>query len=377
MIAYIVAGIILGPSVAGVLKDTQSVSGLGELGLLLLMFFLGMEIDIPDNKSRLLKPVVAQIIKTLLSMGGVMAIGYWQSWSPGIIIVTTMLLVFNSTAVITEFMRMSGDLYSDIGKAVLNILLLQDVMLAPALTILQFAGNHEIQFSKLLFSGVACTLLFFILRAIRNRNLYQLPFLRQLDQEHELQVFSGLLICIGFAWVASAIGLSETIGSFAAGLVIGRTKAFHWLENSLRPFKIFFVALFFVSVGLSMDLIYIRENYKLILALTIAIFVINSLLSAAVFRVLQYRWRDSLYAGGLLSQTGEFGIVACSLAYKMAIIPEALFKACMAITGLSLLCSTVWIALLRKIIFGTVNKFTFQKIRYENSILNVDKRQSR
>src|SRR5258708_561856 len=171
-----------------------------------------------------------------------------------------------------------------------------------------------------------------------------------MERDHDLQVFTGVFICLVFALLASSAGLSGPIGSFAAGIYISRANAFHWLGNVLRPFKVFFVALFFVSVGLMLDVNYIKENYTIILAITILFMLINSLLSAIIFRLLGYSWQNSLSAGALLSQTGELGLLACSIAYRTGIINESFFKMTFAVTGLTLLFSTVWMMILRRLI---------------------------
>lgn len=351
LIAYILAGLLLGPHVFGVFTNPGQISALGEIGVLLLMFFLGMEIEVPDNKSLLLKPIIAQGIKSLLSIGVAVALGNWLGWNLGAILLLAVLLIFNSTAVVSEFLRKNGDLHTTTGKTVLNILLLQDIMLAPVFTLLQVMGNGHQELRHFIPAIIGCCLLFLLLRAIRNRNLFQLPVIKEMERDHELQVFAGTFLCLGFALLASWAGLTGPVGSFAAGIFIGRTKAFYWLEKVLQPFKVFFVALFFVSVGLMFDLSYLRENYRAILMITLLVMLINSLLSAIVFRFLSYSWKNSIYAGALLSQTGELGILACSLAYNMGMINMDVFKTALAVTGLSLLFSTIWMTVLRKFIY--------------------------
>lgn len=350
LVAYILAGLLLGPHASGIFTNTEAIAQLGEVGVLLLMFFLGMEIDIPDNKNLLFTPVVAQGIKTAISLVFALAIGQLLHWTAASIVLLTVLFTFNSTAVVCELLKKNGSLHSSIGKMILNMLLLQDIMLAPVLTLFQLMGHPQPSTGRLLPAIAGSVLLFLLLRAIRNRNLFQLPVWKELENDHDLQVFTGACICLGFALLASAIGLTGSVGSFAAGIYIGRTDAFHWLEKVLQPFKIFFVALFFVSVGLMIDLPYVRDNYILILSLTALVLLSNSMLSALVFRLLRYSWHNSLYAGALLSQTGEFGILACSLAYGMGIIDADFFKTSLAVTGLSLLFSTIWTTIIRRLI---------------------------
>ncbi len=131
--------------------------------------------------------------------------------------------------------------------------------------------------------------------------------------------------------------------------MVGRLKMLNWLEHSLVPFKVFFITLFFVSVGLRLDLAYFYQHYEIILLGTLFVLISNSLMSAIVFRVLRYGWKDSWYGGALLSQTGEFGILALAIAYKTGIIPYDLYKAGLCITCLSLLLSTVWITVFKSV----------------------------
>lgn len=352
LIAYVLAGMVLGPHVTGIFSAPENIASLGEVGILLLMFFLGVEIDIPDNKNLLQKPLTAQGIKTIMGFLFAFFIGQWLGWHAGNVLLLTILLVFNSTAVVSEFLRSNNELYTATGKTVLNMLLLQDIMIGPAFTVFQFMNTDDVTVERMVTAIAVCVLIFLLLKAIRNRNLFQLRLFRDMKDDHELQVFTGTFICLGFALLASFAGLTPAIGSFIAGIYIGRIHAFHWLENVLRPFKIFFVALFFVSVGLMLDLVYIREHYAFILLMGAVVLLINSLLTAIVFRCLRFPRKDSVYAGALLSQTGEFGLLACSLAYRLQIIDQDFFKSALAITGLSLLLSTIWMTALRKMIYG-------------------------
>ena len=350
LVAYILAGIMMGPDLGGFFKNTSDVAALGEIGILLLMFFLGIEMKIPDHRSLLLKPVVAQVIRMILSFMLVFVLGMSRGWTVSEIVVLTVLLIFNSTAVVSEVLSRNGELRSDLGKTILNILLLQDVLLAPVLTVFQFLGNGYVSLSRLFSSLLGSVIIVLLLKAVRDRNFFDSAIFNEIKKDHELQVFAGGFICLGFGLLAELAGLSGAIGSFMAGMFIGRTSALHWLEHTLRPFRVFFVSLFFVSVGLSLDISYVSHHYQLMMSATLLVLIVNSLLSAVVFRLLKYDWKNSFYAGALLSQTGEFGILACSLAFEMKIIDLGFYKVGIAVTAISLLLSTIWIAVLRKLV---------------------------
>lgn len=343
LIAYIIAGILLGPYGVKLFDQPEEIEAVGEAGILLLMFFIGMEINVPNKKSLIIKPVLAQGIKILLSFMFAFLLGWILTLDFKSILLIAILFTFNSTAVVVEFLKKHGTLHTAFGIVILNILLLQDLLLAPVLTLLKFWNGEKFNMLNFIIPLAICIGIFLIFRKIRH--LREIRFSSTfLENDHDLQVFSGLFICLGFGLVAEVVGLSAALGSFIAGVVVGKIRAFHWLEHSLLPFKVFFVALFFVSIGLRLDLNYLFSNYVLITIGTLVVLISNSVMSSIFFRILNFRWKDSFYGGALLSQTGEFGILALSIAYKTGMVGYDLYKAGLGITCLSLLLSTIWIS---------------------------------
>jgi CPA2 family monovalent cation:H+ antiporter-2 len=351
LIAYIIAGIVLGPSILKAFTKPDEIEIIGEIGILLMMFFLGTEINVPDNRSLLVRPVIAQGMKTVLSIAFAFLIGNIMELPFKSIILIAILFVFNSTAVVSEFLRKHNTLKTAFGLTILNMLILQDLLLAPVLTLLKVWSGSGFNFWSIVLPVIVCIVIFFVFKKIRNsREIKLWRFFRVIGNDHDLQVFSGLLICLGFGLFAEVIGLSSALGSFIAGILVGRINVFNWLERSLASFKVFFVTLFFISIGLRIDISYLYSNYQLIFLGTLVVLMSNSLMSAIVFRLLKYNWKDSWYGGAMLSQTGEFGILALSIAYKAGIIEYGLYKTGLGITCLSLLLSTIWITILKKVI---------------------------
>ena len=352
-IAYILAGIVLGPELTGMFSDPGEISNLGEMGILFLMFFLGLDLEIPDKKELLLRPVIAQILKTLLTIGASIGLRTVLHLSYGETAILCLLLVFNSTAVTSEYLRTTGELGSNMGKLILTILILQDILIAPALTAAAYLGNQNKSWVNLVIPVLGCLIIPLILRAVRNRNLFQLRVWKAMETDHELQVFSGILICIGFAWIAAAGGLSAPLGSFVAGILLGRTYAFRWLGQILIPFKIFFLALFFVSIGLSIDLGYARMHLVSVIMITGLIILLNSVLTTLVFRLLKFTWKDSLYGGTLLSNTGELGLLVCSVAHQSGIVSAEFLRTAVIVTAGALLLSTLFMSVFRLLSYKT------------------------
>lgn len=343
LIAYIVAGVLLGPYVLKLFNKPEEIETIGEIGILLLMFFIGVEINIPNKKSLIIKPLLAQGMKILLSCIFAYFVGELLHLNIESVLLIAILFMFNSTAVVVEFLKKHGTLHTAFGIIILNILLLQDLLLAPVLTVLKFWNSKEFSIVNMMLPIAICFGIFLIFRKIRHLKEIKLS-ISFLENDHELQVFSGLLICLGFGLIAETVGMSAALGSFMAGVLVGKIQAFQWLEHSLLPFKVFFVALFFVSIGLRLDINYLLSNYKLITIGTLIVLISNSIMSALFFRMLNFKWQDSFYGGALLSQTGEFGILAISIAYKTGMVEYDLYKAGLGITCLSLLLSTIWIS---------------------------------
>lgn len=352
LIAYIIAGVLLGPYVLRIVDKPEEIEVIGEIGILLLMFFIGMEINVPNKRSLIIKPILAQAMKVLLSFLFAFLLGNILELDFKSILLIAILFMFNSTAVVVDFMKRHGTLNTAFGIIILNILLLQDLLLAPVLTILKFWNGETFSIINFVLPLAFCIGIFLMLRKIRN--LREIRFSSAfLENDHDLQVFFGLFICLGFGLIAEAVGLSAALGSFIAGVLVGKMKVFHWLEHSLLSFKVFFISLFFVSIGLRLDINYFLSNYMLIVIGTLVVLISNSIMSSIFFRILNFKWKDSFYGGALLSQTGEFGILALSIAYKSGMVGYDLYKAGLGITCLSLLLSTFWISCSTIISFNT------------------------
>ncbi|SDQ97698.1 transporter, CPA2 family [Chryseobacterium soldanellicola] len=351
LIAYILAGVLLGPHISGVFSNVEEIELIGELGILLLMFFLGLEINIPNKRHLIIKPVIAQGMKVLLGFAFALLIGYALKLNFKNITLIAILFFFNSTAVVTEFLKKYSIFNTAFGSTIFNILLLQDLLLAPVLTLLNVWGGKDFTTINVILPVIVCAAIFLLFKRIRNVQEIKLPaYFTKITNDHDLQLFVGLLVCMGFGLLADSIGLSSALGSFIAGVLVGKLKVFNWLEHSLASFKVFFVALFFVSIGLRLDLSYFLSHKDIIVFGTFFVLLSNSVISAIIFRLLKFDWRKSWYGGALLSQTGEFGILALAIAYKGNIIEYELYKSGLAITCLTLLFSTIWIAILKKIV---------------------------
>lgn len=143
------------------------------------------------------------------------------------------------------------------------------------------------------------------------------------------------------------MGLSTALGAFLAGLVVTAARETHWVHQVLEPFRVVFVALFFVSIGMLMDLGFLREHWVAVVSLAFVALVINTALNAGILRALGRGWGTSLYVGALLSQIGEFSFVLASVGRHAGIIGEFAYQGTIGVIALSIVLNPIWILIVR------------------------------
>jgi CPA2 family monovalent cation:H+ antiporter-2 len=294
--------------------------------------------------------VIGTLLQILLSVVCVWLVGLWLDWPLGRILMLGFVISLSSTAVIMKILKDWGELETPFGQDAVGILLMQDIAVVPMLILLdQFGGesggheNHWLQLAGGVIV-VSCIALFAVREEIR------VPWLRWLKKDKELQLFGALGICFGVALLTGWMGLSTALGSFLAGMFIGVAKETQWLHQSLEPFRVVFVALFFVSVGMMVDLQFMMANAGLIVLLVAMVLVLNTFINALILRLLGDPWRETLYVGALLAQIGEFGFVLAAVGINGHIITDYGYQLVISIITVTLLLSPAWILLMRRLL---------------------------
>ncbi|MBO0936800.1 cation:proton antiporter [Fibrella sp. HMF5335] len=353
-IAYILSGVVLGPDGLRVLTNPELIIQLGELGIILLLFFIGLEIRLPDLTKQVRKPLLGMLFQVALSGLAAWMVGAYMDWSVPVMLLVAFVLSLSSSAIIHPYLAQHNETNTPLGTLTTGVLLLQDMATIPMLLTLNFLGKGQFNAVELTLMVVGGVLsLLFLQMAMRSR-LIQLPFADALLHDHDLQVFVGLVICFGMAWLTQAFHLSAALGAFLAGVLVNRSSATRWLEHSLLPFRVFFLALFFVAVGLQIKIDFFLANWLLVSILVLLVLIINSLLGTLAFRAAGSSWRDSVYAGALLSQLGEFSIVLGLTARQLGLINEFIYQLTLSVVALTMLITTLWIEVIRRFLFRPV-----------------------
>lgn len=350
VIGYLLAGVLLGPHGLAFVTDQLSLSRLGEVGVVLLLFFIGME----TSPRKLLANWRITVLGTSVQIAGsvflIAVIGFFLDWPWPRIVLIGFVISISSTAVVLNYLRTTGQLRSKIGQDALGILLAQDLAIIPMLLVIAYmGGNSEADAHSFMLQGIGVLMISALVAWMLIAKRVRLPLSPRIRQDHELQVFLAFGLCLGFSLVTGLLHLSTALGAFIAGMLIGVARETNWVHYRLEPFRIVFVAVFFVSIGMLVDVGFVISNAVLIGGLVLAVFFGNTVINATIFRLMGDPWRYSVFAGAHLAQIGEFSFVLAAAGYEVDLISDYTLRLAVAIIALSLLFSPAWIALTRKL----------------------------
>ena len=348
-IAYIVTGILVGPSGFNLIHDRELLTHMGEIGVIMLLFFIGMEVSLP----RLLAGWKVAVLGTGLQMAisvSVCLLATWMfgwGWKAGVLF--GFIVSMSSTAVVLVMLKDSDELEHPFGQNALGILLMQDLAIVPIMILIGLMGEGETNWTllwmQLIGGGLLVTAAIWLMR---HPHVWHLPLPQRKDLDK--QIMAGLLICFASATLTEEIGLSAPFGAFLAGMLLKASDQEEWVYEHLRPLYVVFVAIFFLSIGMLVDVPYVLTQWYWMLLLTFAVFVLNSGINTLVLRAFGESWQMSLLTGGLLSQIGELSFLLASIGFANGLLAEGGHQVTVAVIALTLMFSPLWMMLIRRMI---------------------------
>ncbi len=350
VIAYIVAGVVIGPDGLGLIVERASIDRLGAFGIVFLLFFVGMEVSPHRLLANWRVPVIGTLLQIAASIGCVALLGALLDWPLNRIVLVGFIISLSSTAVVLKILEDRNELETDTGADVLGVLLVQDILVVPMLVVLGLLSGDGASTTHLVLQGIGGALMVAMTAALVIRKRWRLPFANRLRVDHELQVFAALAICFGFALITGLFELSAALGAFFAGMLIGATKETEWVHHSLHPFRVVFVSLFFLSVGMLVDLQFLLSELPTVLGIVLAAIVTNTVVNGLSFLALGESRRSSLYGGALLSQIGEFSFILAAMGLAAGIVNELGYQIAIAAICVSLIVSPAWISTVRVLV---------------------------
>ena len=338
---FLVAGIVLGPSGLGYIENYDEIANFAELGVVLLLFVIGIEI----NPSRLwkMKGLVLGLgsLQVLITGGLITIIAHEilnSSWKISLLIGSALAL--SSTAFVLQLLTERKMLSSEFGRPSVAVLLLQDLAVIPLLAFVSLMATPELTIAEDVFLAVAEALIILVLIIMTARHILN-PILNRLARFGSPEIFtaSALLLVLGSAQVMENIGLSMAMGAFTAGLLIADSSYRHQIIAEIQPFRGLLLGLFFMSMGMSLNLKLFLDNPLVLLVIVVALMAIKFITLWPLSRLFGIEKRTSISIALLLAQSGEFALVLFALAKGMELVDETLFQHLLIIVLLSMLAT--------------------------------------
>ncbi|NBJ11280.1 monovalent cation:proton antiporter-2 (CPA2) family protein [Microvirga arsenatis] len=354
VLGYLAAGVAIGPSGLSLVEDPQTIATVAELGVVLLLFIVGLELKLShlwEMKRDIFGLGFAQMAVTAICLGSAaMAVGF----SPAASFVTGVALALSATAIALQMLGERNDLQTPYGQRSFAILLFQDLSVVPLLALLPLlasgaAAEQGSLADRLLAVGEALVGIAAVVLVGR----YGLnPFFRILARSgaREVMTASALLVVLGAALFMQEVGLSMAMGAFLAGLLLAESNFRHQLEADIEPFRGMLLGLFFMSVGMSIDLALVREQWLILAVAVPTVLLGKTVLLALLSRLFGASWRDGLRSGTILCPAGEFTFVLIPLAMSLGLMAPAEAQPVTALAAITMLLGPLLSTLVEKLL---------------------------
>jgi len=338
-LGYIVAGALIGPHVLGLIRDPEQLTSVTEIGIALLLFIVGLELR-PSRLWRLRRDIfglgLAQVVLCGLAISLVLYLAL--GLSPEAALAIGLPLGLSSTAQVLPMLRSDNELNTPQGERAFSILLFQDLAIVPMITIIAAMARvppdpgAPTGLRLALYTVLAVVALVIVGRVALN------PLFRLIGRlgERELFIVGGLFTVIGAAAVMHALHLSVPLGAFVAGVMLAESPYRHELETDVEPFRSILLGLFFLSVGMLLDLKLVAARPLLVIGLAAGVIVVKAALITLLSRAFRGSWTRSFRLGLLLSQAGEFGFVLFAQATTAQLVLPAAASLFSAVVTLSM-----------------------------------------
>ena len=343
VLGYLIAGLIIGPFGLAFFYDSASILHVAELGIVMYLFVIGLEMR-PSYLWSLRKEIFGlgtlQISACSL---GLMAVGLAYGYSWQVSFVCAAGFVLTSTAIVMQLLGDRGDIAQPRGQKIVSILLFEDLLIVPLLAIVAFiAPNHVVESTSARLQSIGIGLIS-IAGLIAAGYWLLNPLFRLLAaaKAREVMTAAALLVVLGAALLMQVSGLSMAMGAFLAGVLLSESTFRHEIEADIEPFRGILLGLFFLGVGMSLDLNVIKNNWMLILSAVILLMFVKASIIYLTARLAESSHSEALDRALLMAQGGEFAFVLFAAALSAQIISAEESSNLTAIVILSMILTPI------------------------------------
>jgi len=344
VVGFLLTGILIGPGGFSLVKDTRTIDGLAEIGVVMLLFNIGLEFTL-DRMKR---------IQKIFWIGGGLQVMLTTSAAVLVLVLLRIpmkdavfygfLVSLSSTAVVLKILSDRGEIDAPQGRISFGILIFQDLAIVPMIALVPVLANVRAAsplsiLSRFLLSTGAIAAVFAVARFLMPKVLHLVVGTRI----REIFLLASLFACLGMALLTSSLGLSLALGAFLAGVIISESDYSSQVVSDILPFKDVFNSLFFISIGMLLHIGDLWNSKGIVAGLVLSIFLLKAAVVFLAVRILGYDSRLSLLTGLALAQVGEFSFVLAGVGRSNGLLPENIFQVFLASSILTILATPFFI----------------------------------
>lgn len=343
IVGFLLTGVLCGPSALGLIPSPEAVDTMADVGVAFLMFSIGMELS-GKELVRLKKPLfLGGSSQVLLTMAFVFLLTFWWS-GPRLGVVYGCMVTLSSTAIVLSILQQKALTESPQGQVCLAVLIFQDLAIVPMVLIFPLlAGGLELDTNSMIFAVGKGVLVIGAILLFGKYLLHRLMFSVVSTRSRELMLMTTLGLCLAVALITSWLGLSLALGAFLAGLMMAESEYSLNTLESIMPFKEVFSSIFFISVGMLLDIRFFLTHLPVISLCAAAIIIAKILMVVPAVRVLRYSMRTALLAAFSLAQVGEFSFVLAKSALGLELISNDAYQVFLASSILTMVLTPLLI----------------------------------
>jgi glutathione-regulated potassium-efflux system protein KefB len=354
VLGYLCAGLLIGPFGLGLFRDPQAILHVAELGVVLFLFLIGLEMR-PEKLWALRQEIFGLGVAQVLACGALLsAVGMAFGWPPAVAVIGAMGFVLSSTAVIMKMLDERGETATPAGQRAVSVLLLEDLAIIPLLALVAFlsiAHGSDGEAARPAWVSVLVALgAIAVLVAVGRWALNPMFRIVAALGGREVMTAAALLVVLGSALFMQWGGLSMAMGAFLAGVLLSESTFRHQLEADIEPFRGILLGLFFLSVGMSLDLAVVAAEWVLVIAGVLAFMVVKALGVYGVARAFRADHLESVQRAALFAQGGEFAFVLYAAALAGGVFDTRAAAVMSAMVVLSMALTPIVVLLLGRIL---------------------------
>ncbi|MBI1912361.1 MAG: cation:proton antiporter [Deltaproteobacteria bacterium] len=331
IIGFLLTGVIIGPYGFRLVTELNTVDTLAQIGIVLLLFTIGLEFSISRMLSIRREGILGGGFQVLFTILIVLALSLGMGFPISVALLLGFIISLSSTAIVLKLLTDKGEVNSPHGNLSVGVLIFQDLCVVLMVMVIQNIGGNGGMSNMEIAKGLGVSLVAFILIVVAVTYIIPRIFNQVVRlRNREVFILTIVLVCLGTAWVTSIFGLSLALGAFIAGLAISESEYSNQIVAEVIPFRDTFSSLFFISIGMLLDLQYFLHNMPVLFVIVAAIIGIKVLALIGVGQILRYPLRLSIVAGLNLAQIGEFSFILIKMGQEYSLLNQEIYQTLLA-----------------------------------------------